>query len=149
MFDPEWFIVKRKEEEIIEEPVRILLAEDSPFFQNLIKNYLTQAGFEVDVAENGKVALEKLMQNPEQYSMLITDIEMPVMDGFTLIAEVRKNPQFVNLPILVQTSLAGEDIKKKVMELGANAYQVKLDREKVLTTINELLETRKQRISHA
>jgi two-component system chemotaxis sensor kinase CheA len=149
MFDPEWFVVKRKAEEIIEEPVRILLAEDSPFFQNLIKNYLTQAGFEVDVAENGKVALEKLMQNPEQYSLLITDIEMPVMDGFTLIAEVRKNPQFANLPILVQTSLAGEDIKKKVMELGANAYQVKLDREKVLTTINELLETRKQGISHA
>ena len=149
MFDPEWFVVKRKEEEIIEEPVRILLAEDSPFFQNLIKNYLTQAGFEVDVAENGKVALEKLMQNPEQYSLLITDIEMPEMDGFTLIAEVRKNPQFANLPILVQTSLAGEDIKKKVMELGANAYQVKLDREKVLTTINELLETSKQRISHA
>jgi len=149
MFDPEWFIVKRKEEEIIEEPVRILLAEDSPFFQNLIKNYLTQAGFEVDVAENGKVALEKLMQNPEQYSLLITDIEMPEMDGFTLIAEVRKNPQFANLPILVQTSLAGEDVKKKVMELGANAYQVKLDREKVLTAINELLETRKQRVSHA
>jgi two-component system chemotaxis sensor kinase CheA len=149
MFDPEWFVVKRKEEEIIEEPVRILLAEDSPFFQNLIKNYLTQAGFEVDVAENGKVALEKLMQNPEQYSLLITDIEMPEMDGFTLIAEVRKNPQFANLPILVQTSLAGEDVKKKVMELGANAYQVKLDREKVLTAINELLETRKQRVSHA
>jgi two-component system chemotaxis sensor kinase CheA len=149
MFDPEWFIVKRKEDEIIEEPVRILLAEDSPFFQNLIKNYLTQAGFEVEVAENGKVALEKLMQNPEQYSLLITDIEMPEMDGFTLIAEVRKNPQFANLPILVQTSLAGEDIKKKVMELGANAYQVKLDREKVLNNINELLETRKQRVSHA
>ena len=148
MFDPEWFIVKRKEEETLE-PKMFLLAEDSPFFQNLIKNYLTQAGFEVDVAENGKVALEKLMQNPEQYSLLITDIEMPEMDGFTLIAEVRKNPQFANLPILVQTSLAGEDVKKKVMELGANAYQVKLDREKVLTAINELLETRKQRVSHA
>jgi two-component system chemotaxis sensor kinase CheA len=148
MFDPEWFVVKGKEEETLE-PKMVLLAEDSPFFQNLIKNYLTQAGFEVDVAENGKVALEKLMQNPEQYSLLIADIEMPEMDGFTLIAEVRKNPQFVNLPILVQTSLAGEDIKKKVMELGANAYQVKLDREKVLTAINELLETRKQRVSHA
>ena len=148
MFDPEWFIVKRKEEETLE-PKMFLLAEDSPFFQNLIKNYLTQAGFEVEVAENGKVALEKLMQNPEQYSLLITDIEMPEMDGFTLIAEVRKNPQFANLPILVQTSLAGEDVKKKVMELGANAYQVKLDREKVLTAINELLETRKQRVSHA
>jgi two-component system chemotaxis sensor kinase CheA len=148
MFDPEWFVVKGKEEETLE-PKMFLLAEDSPFFQNLIKNYLTQAGFEVDVAENGKVALEKLMQNPEQYSLLITDIEMPEMDGFTLIAEVRKNPQFANLPILVQTSLAGEDVKKKVMELGANAYQVKLDRGKVLTVINELLETRKQRVSHA
>ena len=150
MFDPEWFVVKKEEEaEEMVEPIRILLAEDSPFFQNLIKNYLAQAGYEVDVAENGKVALEKLTQNPTFYSLLITDIEMPVMDGFTLIAEVRKNSQFVNLPILVQTSLAGEDIKKKVFELGANAYQVKLNREMVLQTINELLEVRKQRVSHA
>ncbi len=148
MFDPEWFIVKKEIEEE-DHFDRILLAEDSPFFQNLIKNYLTQAGFEVDVAENGKVALEMLKQNPNLYSLLITDIEMPTMNGFELIEAVRKDPQLKDIPILVQTSLAGEDVRKKVFDLGANAYQVKLDREKVLTEIEGLLSQRKKRVSNA
>ena len=125
-----------------------LIADDSLVMRKTIKNLLEQLGHQViGEAENGLEVYNKFKElKPDGVLM---DIEMPVMDGFTLIAEVRKDPQFSKLPILVQTSLAGEDIKKKVTELGADAYQVKLDREKVLLTINELLEARKQRISHA
>jgi len=147
MFDPEWFIVKRKEEEE-EGPVKILLAEDSPFFQNLINNYLHQAGYEVEMAVNGEEAMNKLKSGFKP-DLIITDIEMPVMDGFQLIKEVRSMPEFRDIPILVQTSLAGEDIRKKVFELGANAYVIKLEREQVLSAIEELLEESAAKLASA
>ena len=140
MYDPEWFIVKREEEEV--GPARVLLAEDSPFFRNMVTNYLTGAGYEVESAENGKVALEKLKADPN-FDIIVTDLEMPEMDGFDLIKAVREMPEFKDLPILVLTSLSGEDIKRKVFELGANAYEIKLEREKVLRSIEELLEQKR------
>ncbi|QER42070.1 hybrid sensor histidine kinase/response regulator [Thermodesulfobacterium sp. TA1] len=136
MYDPEWFIVKIKEEEI--HVKRILLAEDSPFFRNMMKNYLSAMGFEVVCVENGREALEKLNIDPH-FDLIITDIEMPEMDGFELLKELRANPQFSKLPVIVVTALAGEDIKKKVFELGANGYEVKLQRDQVLERINQLL----------
>ncbi len=140
MYDPEWFIVKREEPE---ENLNILLAEDSPFFQNMIRNYLVQAGFEVEVAGNGEEALKKLKAGYKP-ALIISDIEMPVMDGFEFIKNVRSIPEYKNIPIMVLTSLTGEDIKKKVFELGANAYEVKLEREKVLRAIEELLFYKKE-----
>jgi two-component system chemotaxis sensor kinase CheA len=140
MYDPEWFMVKREEHE---EVVTILLAEDSPFFQNMIRNYLVQAGFEVEIASNGEEALQKL-KGGLRPSLIISDLEMPVMDGFEFIKNVRALPEFRDIPIMVLTSLTGEDLKKKVIDLGANAYEVKLEREKVLRTIEELLSTKKQ-----
>ncbi len=135
MYDPEWFSTPVKEEE---KQIRILLAEDSPFYRNMIANYLVAAGFEVETAENGKRALEKLKADPK-FDIVITDLEMPEMDGFELIKAIRSEETLRNIPILVLTSLKGEDIERKVMELGANAYEVKLEREKVLARIKELL----------
>ncbi|MFN3406905.1 MAG: chemotaxis protein CheW, partial [Caldimicrobium sp.] len=138
MYDPEWFIVKTEETG----PIKILLAEDSPFFQNLISNYLIQAGFEVEIAENGEVAFEKL-KSGYRPDLIISDLEMPVMDGFDFIKNVRATPDIKDIPILVLTSLTGEDIRRKVFELGANAYEVKLEREKVLNAVKELVEYKK------
>lgn len=135
MFDPEWFIIKREEEE---SQVTILLAEDSPFFQNLITSYLTQAGFHVEVAGNGDEALKKL-KSGFRPDLIISDIEMPVMDGLEFIKNLRDMPEFRDIPVLVLTSLTGEDVKRKVFEVGANAYEVKLERERVLSAIEELL----------
>lgn len=135
MYDPEWFVVKREEEE---SPYLVLLAEDSPFFQNLVRNYLEQAGFQVEVAVNGEEAYGKLKAGLKP-DFIITDLEMPVMDGFEFIKKVRSIPEYREIPIMVLTSLAGEDIKRKVSELGANAYEVKLNRERVLSTFFELL----------
>ncbi len=136
MYDPEWFIVKEEEEEI--QPVRILLVEDSPFFRNMMKNYLETAGYQVEDVENGKEALNKLTTDPN-FDIIITDIEMPQMDGFELIKALKSDPNLNKIPIIVVTALAGEDIKKKVFELGADGYEVKLQRDRVLETIENLL----------
>ncbi|MFN3504676.1 MAG: chemotaxis protein CheW [Caldimicrobium sp.] len=141
MYDPEWFIVKTEETG----PLKILLAEDSPFFQNLVANYLKQAEFEVEIAENGEVALTKL-KSGYRPDVIISDLEMPVMDGFEFIKSVRANPELRDIPILVLTSLTGDYVRKKVFELGANAYEVKLEREKVLRAINELVERRSSQV---
>lgn len=143
MYDPEWFIVKRKVEE--EKKVyRILLAEDSPFFRNLVSNYLHSAGYEVETAENGKLALEKLSFSDVKFDLLITDLEMPEMDGIELIKTLRENPNFRDLPIIVLTSLTGEDIKRRVTEAGADAYEIKLSRERVLLAVENLLSAREK-----
>jgi two-component system chemotaxis sensor kinase CheA len=134
MYDPDWFIVKVEKESVVK---RILLAEDSPFFRSMIKNYLTGAGYEVEATENGKEALNKLAS--EKFDLIITDLEMPEIDGFELIKEIRANPDYKNIPIIVVTSLAGEDIRRKVFDIGANSYEVKLNREKLLEEIENLL----------
>lgn len=134
MYDPDWFIVKVGKEE---KTRRILLAEDSPFFRGMIKNYLVGAGYEVETTENGKEALNRLFSG--KFDLIITDLEMPEMDGFELIKEVRASPDYKNIPIIVVTSLAGEDVRRKVLDLGANAYEIKLNREKLLEEIERLL----------
>lgn len=136
MYDPEWFVVKTKEEVSFRK--RLLIAEDSPFFRNMMKNYLEASGFEIVSVENGKEAFEKLKQG-EKFDLILTDIEMPEMDGFELIRTLREHPEFSNIPIIVVTALAGEEIKRKVFELGANGYEVKLDRGRVLETIHKLI----------
>ena len=134
MYDPEWFIVKIKEEK----KKRILLVEDSAFFRNMIKNYLEGSGYEVELAENGKKALNKLASEGH-FDLIITDLEMPEMDGFELIKVLRSNPDYQNIPIIVVTALIGEDIRRRALELGANGYEIKLNREKLLEEIKNLL----------
>lgn len=134
MYDPDWFIVKIKEEK----KKRILLVEDSAFFRNMIKNYLEGSGYEVELAENGKKALNKLASEGH-FDLIITDLEMPEMDGFELIKVLRSNPDYQNIPIIVVTALIGEDIRRRALELGANGYEIKLNREKLLEEIKNLL----------
>ncbi|MCU4137338.1 MAG: Chemotaxis protein histidine kinase CheA [Thermodesulfobacteria bacterium] len=134
MYDPDWFIVKIKEEK----KKKILLVEDSAFFRNMIKNYLEGSGYEVELAENGKKALNKLASDGH-FDLIITDLEMPEMDGFELIKVLRSNPDYQNIPIIVVTALVGEDIRRRALELGANGYEIKLNREKLLEEIENLL----------
>ncbi len=140
MYDPTWFIVKREEEEV---PIRILLVEDSPFFRNMMKNYLEASGYEVEVATNGREALEILSTN-SNFDVIITDIEMPEMDGFELLKALKSDERYKDIPVIVVTALAGEDIKRKVMDLGADGYEVKLQRDSVLETIERLTSQRKE-----
>ncbi|EQD60458.1 Chemotaxis protein (CheV), partial [mine drainage metagenome] len=86
--------------------------------------------------KNGKEALEVLKRevaaDPERkignrVSLLITDVEMPVMDGYTLTKEVRANPDLNSLTVLVHSSMSGTENVRKGLEAGANEYLVKFD----------------------
>lgn len=120
----------------------ILLAEDSNFFRNQVKGYLIEAGYEVLEGEDGQVAWEVLQQNKDIVSMVITDIEMPNMDGFQLTKTIRSDPRFADLPVIALTTLAAEEDAAKGMAVGVDEYHIKLDKERLMTSVHRFMKQR-------
>jgi two-component system, chemotaxis family, sensor kinase CheA len=118
-------------------PLKILLVEDTPFFQKVEKDYLETSGYSVVLAENGKEAF-KILQK-EQFDAVVSDIVMPEMNGLELIKRIRANNQLAGLPVIAVTSLTGEQQKKEGMAAGFDAYEFKLDRAKLLETLEQTL----------
>jgi len=136
--NPKWFERSMKQ---MEEGsgVTILFAEDSSFFRNQVKGSMEREGFNVLEAEDGMIAWDLLQENAESISLVVTDIEMPNMDGFTLATRIRENPSFAHLPVIALTTLAGEDDIARGKEVGIDDYQIKLDRERLIKSIHDFL----------
>lgn len=105
---------------------RILLAEDGIEIQNLVAIVLRQAGAEVDIADNGFKALEmleKARRNGTPYQLLLTDIQMPCMDGYSLTKTIRK--QKTPIAIVALTAHASESDKRECIDAGCDDYIAK------------------------
>lgn len=100
---------------------RVLVVDDSPIIRDLLTELLLNAGLEVDAAEDGTRAVERI--DRAMPDLIITDLEMPRMDGFALVEAVRRRDQRV--PIVVVTTRGSEEDRRRASELGANAYLVK------------------------
>lgn len=116
---------------------RILLVEDTPFFQRIVKDFLVSVGFTVDVAQHGKEGFEKLEE--EKYDLVVCDIQMPVMDGLEFTKKVRNDERFSKIPIVGLTSMTGERNKKIGIEAGFDAYQYKLHKQELLQVVKVML----------
>jgi two-component system chemotaxis sensor kinase CheA len=114
---------------------KILLVEDSDFFRAQVKKYLQDEGYNVVEAEDGQVAWEYLNQNAEEIALVVTDLEMPNMDGFELAKHIRAEDRFQNYPVIALTSLADKEDMQKGKEVGIDDYQIKLDKEKLLHSV--------------
>jgi two-component system, sensor histidine kinase and response regulator len=102
---------------------RVLLVEDNDVNQEVAKGLMEAGGLLVDVAENGAVALAQLMSAPDgQYSAVLMDMQMPVMDGITATRELRRNPRFVALPIIAMTANAMTRDVELCREAGMNDH---------------------------
>jgi two-component system chemotaxis sensor kinase CheA len=121
---------------------RILVVEDTQFFRQLIRNHLESAGHEVVVAGNGREGLERLKEGP--FDLVVSDIEMPVMDGLAFAREVRADARFGALPLLALTTLSGEEDRARAVASGFNGYEIKLDRPSFLARVGELLQRGRQ-----
>ncbi|MGD8502763.1 MAG: response regulator [Syntrophobacterales bacterium] len=121
----------------------ILVVEDQVVTRQMEKSILEAAGFRVVTAENGLDALEKLRQ--QSFDLVVTDILMPKMDGFTLTKEIRDNERTKNLPVVVVTSMEREADKRRGLEVGADAYLVKssFDQIHLIDIIENLLGKRR------
>ena len=102
----------------------ILIVDDSKTVRNLVAFILKAEGFKVTTAEDGLDGLEKLYAM-ESVDLIMSDINMPRMDGFTFIAQVREQDIYKDIPIII-LSTEGEDRDiQKGIQLGANLYMVK------------------------
>ncbi|HEY9061066.1 MAG TPA: chemotaxis protein CheW [Pseudobacteroides sp.] len=116
----------------------ILIVEDTPFFMKMEKEYLEIAGYEVIQAANGRIAMELLESN--RVDVVVSDIQMPEMDGFELAKKIREDNRFKDLPLIAVTSMSGEEAKSKAFESGFDFYEMKLDRDRLLETVYKALQ---------
>ena len=114
---------------------QILLAEDSSFFRRQVKKFLTDAGYAVVDCEDGREAWKTLQASPNRFKLILTDIEMPNMDGLELTRRIRSENQFVETPIIALTSLASQEDFQRGFDAGVTEYQVKLDRDELIHAI--------------
>jgi|GEM_PF-540280 len=118
----------------------VLVVDDSATTRILQRNILKSSGYNVDAAINGFDALTKIVSN--QYDFIVTDAEMPEMDGFELTERLRHDDKYRDIPIIIVTSLTSEEDRMKGLNAGANAYITKgeFDQEELIRTIKRLTE---------
>lgn len=103
---------------------KILIVDDDEICRKLIVKSLQKAGYATVEAENGRAAIE-LLQSEEPITLLITDIMMPGMDGFTLLTYIRNDPSLVRLPVLICTGLNSRETLIRAGHLGIAGYLLK------------------------
>ena len=128
----------------LEEAPMILLVEDSPFFLKQVSGFLKEEGYNVVECEDGSAAWNVLQNSDKEFDLVVTDLEMPNMNGFELSRRIKDDPDLNHLPIIAVTSLAGEEDMQRGMESGIDDYQIKLDRERLLASVANYLQTDKQ-----
>ncbi|MEW4563065.1 chemotaxis protein CheW [Bremerella sp. JC770] len=140
---PKWFSEKPKVTVDEESSFQILLAEDSSFFRKQAKEYLESEGFDIIEAEDGLEAWELLKSGEYSIDLVITDIEMPRMNGFDLTKTIKSDPEASSLPVIALTSLASDEDQRRGVEAGVDDYQIKMDRERVMSAVWRLLSPKK------
>ena len=119
---------------------KILVAEDSPLIRRLVQSSLATGGFHnIEMVGHGKAAWDRLVEDGDSFSMLLTDIEMPKMDGLSLTRRVKEDPKLKHIPVIVFSSVMAEDIKRKAQSIGADAQITKPEMLQLLETVVRLI----------
>ncbi|MCF6185858.1 MAG: chemotaxis protein CheW [Desulfobulbaceae bacterium] len=136
--NPGWFADYSLPETVAESGFvpTILIVEDSNFFRNQVHSYMEEAGFNVLEGEDGVEALNVLEQHVDEITMVVTDIEMPNMDGFELTEKIKNDSRFAHLPVIALTTLAGEEDVAKGKSVGIDEYHIKLDKERLMECVH-------------
>lgn len=117
----------------------ILVADDSFTSRGLLQSILEAAGYRVTTANDGSEAWRALKQ--QTFDLLVSDVEMPGLSGFTLTEKVRRDPALHNLPVILVTALQSADDQQRGLEAGAHAYLVKssFEQDSLLDAIRRLI----------
>jgi two-component system chemotaxis sensor kinase CheA len=121
---------------------KILLAEDSNFFRAQVVGFIKDEGYTVIEAEDGLIAWQKLEDHADEICLVVTDIEMPNMNGFEFTKKLKADPRFAHLPVIALTTLASEEDVATGKAVGIDDYQIKLDREKLVLSISNYINAR-------
>ncbi len=117
----------------------VLLAEDSDFFRAQVKRFLEADGHQVIDAVDGEDAWELLLKNVGKVRVLVTDIEMPRLNGLQLTTRIRSDERTRYLPVIAVSSLAGEEDVARAKAAGVDEYEIKLDRDNLLSRVRTVL----------
>ena len=139
---PQWFDTPPAIEAESGHAATVLFAEDSSFFRNQVKGSMEKEGFKVLEAEDGAIAWDLLKAHADDIALVVTDIEMPNLDGFGLTKRIKSDPAYAHLPVIALTTLAGEEDISTGKKVGIDDYQIKLDREKLMNSIHAFLQAR-------
>lgn len=130
-----------------DQELHVLVADDSSVARNQIQRTLAQIGITTTTAKNGAEALRQLKEWASQgidvtrhIAMLISDVEMPEMDGYTLTAEIRKDPQLQDLRVLLHTSMSGTFNNALIDKVGADKFIPKFSPDELATEVQSLIE---------
>ena len=120
----------------------IFIADDSSVARNQVKKALSALGLEIEMAKNGQEALNRLKEIAAQtgditdrVGVLVSDIEMPEMDGYTLTAEIRNTPELKNLHVILHTSLSGVFNQAMVQKVGADDFIAKFNPDELASSV--------------
>ena len=127
--------------------INVLVVDDMSAMRKILKTLLSQLGFKnIDEAEDGKQALEKLKQNPDKYGLVITDWNMPNMTGIELVQAIRSDEKLKHLPVLMVTAEAKKENVLMAIKAGVNNYIVKpFTAETLKQKIEQIFESLKKR----
>ena len=120
---------------------RLLLVEDSLIIRTQMQRLLKGAGYNVSIAENGLAGLQQVQT--QDFDIVLSDVEMPNMTGLEMTAKIRQNSKYDRLPIVLITTLASPEDKRRGQEAGANAYLTKgdFDQQLLFNTLDQLIQT--------
>lgn len=118
---------------------KVLIVEDSPLYRKIQQDFLTEMGVEVTLAKNGQEGIDYL-KDGHSVDLVITDIEMPVMDGWQMAKEIRaSNRPFSQVPIVAVSTKASDKDKARGIECGFSHHLEKLNKDEVLQVVNKYL----------
>lgn len=121
-------------------PLKVLVVEDSFTVRELQRSILEAAGYQVEVAHDGRQALDRLHRDRE-IGCVVTDLEMPELDGLSLTRAIRDDPLLAGLPVVIVTSRNSDDDRAAGLAAGADAYMTKpsFDQQALLSTVGRLV----------
>ncbi|WP_299618390.1 chemotaxis protein CheW [Pelagibius sp.] len=134
----DWFAAERGKSEEEGSGRRLLLVDDSPFFRNLLQPLLTVSGYEVVCAESADAAFE-LCEAGEDFDVIISDIEMPGMDGFEFAKKVTSDSRWADVPMVALSSFTNASDLERGRNAGFKDYVAKTDRDALLNTLQDTL----------
>ncbi|MBU2643268.1 chemotaxis protein CheW [bacterium] len=126
----------------LDSAMTVLLVEDSEFFRSQVRSFIEEGGYNVIEAEDGQIAWDYLDLHHQSVSLVVTDIEMPNMDGFELSKKIKDDGRMSHLSIIALTSLASDEDREKGGEAGIDDYQIKMDKNKLQASLQHYLSRR-------
>ena len=116
---------------------KFMVVEDDPEIAAIVREGLRELGGEVDIESNGRRGLEKALAN--SYDIIILDMMIPEMDGFTLTRHIKQDARFKSIPVVIHSSLTGTTNEAHVSAVGADAFVAKFEASELAAALRKVI----------